>query len=165
MAPPKQNQFWKLRAVNSGPAMLFKSPEVLWNAACEYFQYCIDNPLLSTEYVGKGKKVLIPKMRAFTWSGLELYLDVYSLRDYKTNKKYKQFFPVINKIEKVMWTQKFEGAAAGMLNQAIISRDLGLVDKQSHEGNPDKPIKTELTIKVIDSGPKPASSEKDLDTD
>lgn len=144
---PLRNQFWKLRSVNAGPSKLFASPEVLWEAACEYFQYCIENPLQSVEYVGKGRRVNIPKMRAFTWSGLELYLDIYSFREYKTNPKYKKFFPVISKIEKVMYTQKFEGAAAGFLNPAIIARDLGLQDKHELTGKDGEPIKFTVTLK------------------
>jgi hypothetical protein len=147
MAAPKKNEFWKLRAINAGPKKLFDTPETLWNAACEYFQYCVDNPLLSVEYVGKGRKVTVPKMRAFTWSGLELYLDIYSLRYYKSDIKYKKFFPTIDKIEKVMYTQKFEGAAAGFLNPSIIARDLGLVDKQQLTGKDGEPIKFSVTLK------------------
>ena len=37
---------------------------------------------------------------------------------------------VIDDIEKIIYRQKFEGAAAGLLNANIIARDLGLRDKQ-----------------------------------
>jgi hypothetical protein len=146
---PLRNQFWKLRAVNAGPAKLFATPEILWEAACEYFQYCIENPLQSVEYVGKGRRVTVPKMRAFTWSGLELYLDIYSFRYYKTDKKYKKFAHVIDKIEKVMYTQKFEGAAAGFLNPAIIARDLGLSDKHEHTGKDGQPLPETKQVIII----------------
>ncbi len=148
MAAPKKNEFWKLRAVNAGPKKLFDSPETLWNSACEYFQYCVDNPLLAVEYAG-GKRVTVPKMRAFSWSGLELYLDINSFREYKTNEKYKKFFPVIAKIEKVMYTQKFEGAAAGFLNPAIIARDLGLSDRHEHTGKDGQPLPETKQVIVI----------------
>lgn len=39
------NQFWKRRSKH-GRDKLFKTPDVLWEAACEYFQWCDDNPLL-----------------------------------------------------------------------------------------------------------------------
>lgn len=125
---PKGNQFWKLRAKH-GRDKLLASPELLWQSACAYFQWCDDNPLLSVEYYGKdAMRCEVPKMRAYTWSGLEHYLDIYSLRDYKTNETYKDFSPVITRIEKIIYTQKFEGAAAGFLNASIIARDLGLRD-------------------------------------
>lgn len=133
---PKNNQFWKERTKH-GRDKLFESPEVLWDAACQYFEWCDQNPLISVEYLGKDARMKkVPKMRAYTWSGLELYLDVYSLRDYRTNEKYKDFSQIITRIEAIIYTQKFEGAAAGMLNANIIARDLSLSDKSDvkHSG-------------------------------
>ena len=39
MAAPKGNQFWMLRSKH-GRDKLFATPEALWEAACEYFQWC-----------------------------------------------------------------------------------------------------------------------------
>lgn len=126
---PKNNEFWKKRATH-GRDKIFTDPNILWDSACEYFQWCHDTPLISVEYLGKDASMKkVPKMRAFTWSGLEFFLDIYSLRDYRKNEKYKDFSPVISRIEAVIYTQKFEGAAAGLLNANIISRDLALTDK------------------------------------
>jgi hypothetical protein len=61
---------------------------------------------------------------------LELFVDIHSLRDYKKNPDYKGFSQVITKIEKVIYNQKFTGAAAGFLNPNIIARDLGLAEKK-----------------------------------
>lgn len=130
MAAPEGNEFWKLRTTH-GRDKLFERPEHLWDAACEYFQWCEDNPLIETDFKGKdADRVEIPKMRAFTWEGLELFLDIHSLRDYKSNPDYKGFSHVIKKIEKVIYNQKFTGAAAGFLNPNIIARDLGLAEKK-----------------------------------
>lgn len=129
MAAPEGNQFWKLRSKH-GRDKLFESPELLWEAACEYFEWCEENPLIEVDFRGKdADEVRLPKMRAFTWQGLELYLDIHSLRDYKTNSDYKDFSQVITRIEKIIYNQKFSGAAAGFLNPNIIARDLGLSDK------------------------------------
>ena len=38
MAAPKGNQFWMLRSKH-GRDKLFATPEALWEAACEYFQW------------------------------------------------------------------------------------------------------------------------------
>jgi hypothetical protein len=130
MAAPEGNEFWKLRTKH-GRDKLFEKPEELWEAACEYFQWCEDNPLMEVDFRGKdADRVELPKMRAFTWDGLELYIDIYSLRDYKKNPDYKEFSQVITRIEKVIYNQKFTGAAAGFLNPNIIARDLGLADKR-----------------------------------
>lgn len=122
------NEFWKLRTKH-GRDKLFESPEVLWDAACAYFQAATDTPLLTLEFNGKDAvECIVPKMRAFTWEGLENFLDIDSLREYKTNPAYKDFSQVITRIGKIIYTQKFEGAAAGLLNANIIARDLGLRD-------------------------------------
>lgn len=130
MAAPIGNQFWKLAGDKIGRKKAFETPEILWEMACEYFEWCDNNPLETVEYNGKDAlQCIVPKMRAYTWTGLEYYLDIHSLRDYKTNENYKEFSQVITRIEKIIYTQKFEGAAAGLLNANIIARDLGLRDK------------------------------------
>ena len=30
---------------------LFNTPELLWEAACEYFEWCVDNPLLEEQLI------------------------------------------------------------------------------------------------------------------
>ncbi len=130
MAATEGNEFWKLRSKH-GRDKKFEKPEELWEAACEYFEWCESNPLYEVDFIGKDAlEVKKPKMRAFTWEGLELFIDIHSLRDYKTNPDYKDFSQVVSKIEKVIYNQKFTGAAAGFLNANIIARDLGLADKK-----------------------------------
>lgn len=133
MPAPKGNQFWKLGQQNGRPRK-FNTPEELWVMACEYFQWCDENPLISTEFLGKdAEERSVPKMRAYTWSGLEFFCNVASFQDYKNT--YKEFSEIITRIEKIIYTQKFEGASAGLLNATIISRDLGLADKNVNETN------------------------------
>jgi hypothetical protein len=88
-------------------------------------------------------------MRAFTWDGLELYLDIYSLRDYKTKPEYKDFSQVITRIEKIIFNQKFTGAASGFLNPNIIARDLGLTDKVESKNTNLNINSVELTDKEV----------------
>lgn len=156
MGAPAGNQFWKLRSKH-GRDKNFESPDALWNAAVEYFEWCDANPFHEAEQrkgniiISKGAEVgeidlspvvELPKMRAYTWDGLELFLDIESLRDYKTNPKYKEFSQVITRIGKIIYEQKFTGAAAGFFNPNIIARDLGLADKKEV----DKKV-TRLTFK------------------
>lgn len=130
MGAPTGNEFWKLRSKH-GRDKIFENPEHLWEAACEYFQWCEQHPLIEIDFRGKdANEVELPKMRAFTWDGLELFIDIHSLRDYKTNETHKDFSQVITRIEKIIYNQKFTGAAAGFLNPNIIARDLGLADKR-----------------------------------
>ena len=129
---PKGNQFWKLRSKH-GRDKLFATPKLMWEAACEYFQWCDDNPLIEIDFMGKNiTRVEKPKMRPYTLQGLCLYLDcsISYFREFKKGCP-KDFLSVITRIEEIIYNQKFSGAAAGFLNPNIIARDLGLVDKQN----------------------------------
>lgn len=141
MAAPLGNQFWKLRSKH-GRDKLFESPELMWEAACEYFQWCEDNPLIEIDYTGKdATKVEKPKMRAFTIQGLTLYLgcNVQYFNDFekglkdKSNHVANDFSSVVTRIRETIYNQKFTGAAAGFLKENIISRELGLADKTNTE--------------------------------
>lgn len=59
----------------------------------------------------------------------------------------KDFSAVINKIEEIIYQQKFEGAAVGLFNSNIIARDLGLRDKQDLTSNGEQ-IATPTAIQV-----------------
>ena len=137
MSAPIGNKFWKLRSKH-GRDKLFATPLLLWEAACEYFEWCENTPLLETRgfaYQGIVTKETFPKMRAMTMEQLCFYLhcsDSY-FRVFKSKLKEKDedFLTVITDIETTIRTQKFQGASADLLNANIISRDLGLMDKSS----------------------------------
>ncbi len=133
MAAPKGNQFWKARSKH-GRDKIFQTPEILWEAASEYFQWVEDNPLMEDKvfsYQGEITHEPLEKMRAMTLSGLHIFLDIdeSTWRDYR---KQNDFSRVIAQVEKIIKTQKFTGAAADLLNPNIIARDLGLSDKKEH---------------------------------
>lgn len=141
MAAPKKNQFWKLRSKH-GKDRIFKTPEDLWKATCEYFEHCDANPLKEEKlfhYQGTVISHESNKLRAYTLTGLCLYLgcDESYFRSFKSiakkeNKenKEKDYLTVITRIEKTIYDQKFTGAAADLLNPNIIARDLGLKDSK-----------------------------------
>lgn len=133
------NHFWELRSKH-GRDKLFATPELLWQAACEYFKWCEDNPLIEVKgfaYQGIVTKEEFPKMRAMTMSQLCFYLNCNEayFRNFKSQlpKGEKDFNTIIDQIEKTIYNQKFQGAAADLLNANIIARDLGLVDKSKIE--------------------------------
>lgn len=136
MAAPLGNRFWELRSKH-GRDKLFATPQLLWEAAVEYFEYCENNPLKEEKvfnYQGDIVRADIAKMRAMTLSGLCFYLkcnEAY-FRTFKAQlpKDEQEFNTVISEIESVIYNQKFQGAAADLLNANIIARDLGLSDKQ-----------------------------------
>jgi hypothetical protein len=135
MAAPKGNQFWKLRSKH-GVDKLFASPELLWEAACEYFEWCDENPHTEEKafaYQGQISKDTVTKMRAYSLGALCLYLGCSEsyFRTFKcvNDEKEQDYLTVIAKIEQAVREQQFSGAAADLLNANIISRTLGLMDK------------------------------------
>lgn len=130
------NQFWRLRSKH-GRDKLFSTPELLWEAACEYFEWCEENPLYETKafaFQGEITTTELPKMRAMTLSQLCMYLNCNEayFRTFKHQlpENEKDFNTVIECIEKTIYNQKFQGASADLLNANIIARDLGLKDNQ-----------------------------------
>lgn len=168
---PVGNQFWKLRSKH-GRDKLFATPELMWEAAAEYFQWCDDNPLHMVEQSrgGKSKKeiqvgeegvnqvdtglVELPIMRAYTLQGLCLYLDANTkyFNEFaeglkgKEDQMSKDFSYILTRIREVIYNQKFTGAAAGLLNANIIARDLGLSDKKEHTGEGGTPLAAPVII-------------------
>ena len=125
MAAPKGNRFWELRSEH-GRDTLFESPELMWEASCKYFIWCEDNPLMAVEVSG-GKKVKVPRMRAFTMEGLTSYLRCNTgyFNDFSQNCS-KDFSAVVTRIKETVYNQKYTGATSGFLNANIIAYDLGL---------------------------------------
>lgn len=142
MAAPKGHQFWKLSS-RHGRKKLFSTPELLWEAACEYFQWCDDNPLqedtIQKRKVDNQSEAIehhtVNKMRPYTMQGLALYLNcsVEYLKNFEQNNKDANIFmPIITRIRETVYNQKFTGAASGFFSTNIIARDLGLSDKREY---------------------------------
>lgn len=163
------NQMWKLRSKH-GREKLFASPKLLWEAACEYFQWVDDNPFQRSEQM-KGT-IVIPKdfkgdlgdckpvlnldvKRPYTMQGLCLYLGAHTgylkqfkadLKNMKDAEQALDFYTVITHIEETVYQQKFEGAASGFFNANIIARDLGLRDGMNVATPPGESI--DVSIKI-----------------
>jgi len=160
MAAPIGNEFWKLRSKH-GRDKLFKTPKLLWKACEEYFQWCLDNPLIELEQsktparpvkdkeTGELKwppnMVKLPKMRVFTIQGLCRYLNTNTewFRQFEENLQKeeaqndpltKDFSLICTRVRETIYEQKFTAAAAGFLNANIIARDLSLKDKSELSG-------------------------------
>jgi len=129
MAAPKNNQFWKLRSKH-GRDKLFETPDLLWQAACEYFQWCVDNPIEAEDNKGTRNVNTVKFNRPFTLKGFCLYVDAseHWLTEFKKTAT-EDFLYIIRKIEAIIYNQKFEGAAIGIFNANIIARDLGLKER------------------------------------
>lgn len=145
MAAPKGNRFWEMRS-SHGRKPIFHDADELWDAACEYFAWVEDNPLEEEKlfhFQGAVVRDKISKIRAMTVAGMCLFLDI-SDDAWEDYCKREDFIGVTSRIKKVIYDQKFSGAAADLLNANIIARDLGLGDKVETSKEKD----SELTIVV-----------------
>lgn len=173
MPDEEKKYFWNTHST-MGRKPIFSTPEQLEAACIEYFVWNEANPLLEQKLVsfqGFTTKENLNKMRAMTIGGLCIFLDI----DQTTWRSYgrkPEFSCIVNKIDEIIRTQKFTGAAADLLNPNIIARDLGLANKEELSGPDGGPIKTEevnardillgkLASLAARSGTVPAPSEPD----
>lgn len=134
MAAPKRNQYWKLRSKH-GRDRIIQDPEILNKAADEYFQWCIDNPIIEIDYRGKDLvKVELPHPQVFQKGGLARWCGLADWRGIEDLKRVsKDFLKVVTRIEGIIRDQKFKYASVNMFNSNIVARDLGLSDKIKNE--------------------------------
>ena len=138
MTAPKGNQFWKARSKH-GRKMIFESPDKLWSCCEDYFEWVDSTPLFESKVfhsAGNVTKVPVQKMRAMTINGLCCYLNI-GLQTWYDYKVREGFSDICERVESLIWCQKFEGAAANLLNPSIIAREIGLSDKidANHSSN------------------------------
>lgn len=154
MAATTNNQFWKARSKH-GRKLKFDTPDKLWAACQEYFEWVEENPLQESKifcYQGEVITAKVDKMRAMTIGGMCIFLGI----DQSTWFNYvrrEDFLKVTGDVTEIIKTQKFTGAAADLLNANIISRDLGLADKREHSGPGGEP----LQIITSEMSPKEAA--------
>ena len=140
--------FWKLRSKH-GRDRLFSTPEDLLQAACEYFSSCDNRPWYKEDFIKSGvtagDKVKLNTATPYTLSGLCLYLNASrswwnafkerlgeDKKELNDGASKADFLEVITRIDDIIYTQKFEGAAVGAFDARIISQDLGLINKIDH---------------------------------
>ncbi len=148
---PWDEGYWEWRAKNPplGRPKTF-TPKKLWAVACEYFDRTRKNPFKKQDFIkggeSAGRIIELDQMRPYTWQGFEDYLNeqgiIARVDDYKLNRdgRYEDFVDVIRAIDRIMYANKFEGAASGIFNANIISRDLGLADKSQVTVKEEQPL-------------------------
>lgn len=159
---------WK-SAKKVGRPKNIKSPQMMWELACEYFAHVDNTPVYKVEQkkgntqFPRGQKlttkqilaissatVELPYQRPYTWDGFEnwLFLNGYlkKLDDYKANKegRYTEFADILTRIDKIIFNNKYTGAAVGLFDSRIVARDLGLVDKKENTVHVEQPFFPDL---------------------
>lgn len=123
---------------------VFKSPEALLRACLDYIRHMQENKIVNVEKVDKDGKPTNTTVhhRAMTIVGLCAYLNI-GRKTWLMYREKEEYEYVCEKIENIIWQDKFELASAGLLNPVIIMRELGLADKQTVE-------KTEVQIESVE---------------
>jgi len=125
------NKIWKRRA-SHGRKPIFATPDDLWKAAVEYFEWNHNNPIMETKAFHFQGSVItdeVPRIRAMTIQALCFFIGI-SRQGWSEYCAKPDFSEITAEIQDVIFSQKFEGAAADQLNASIIARELGLADKQ-----------------------------------
>lgn len=177
MGAPAGNQFWKMRSKH-GRDRIFTEPNILLDAAYEYFKYQSDRAWLKKEAVKggefTGQIIDVPIASPFSLEGLCLFLGVHTkyLIEFEKGLKPndveidKDFSNIVTHIREVIYLQKSEGAIVGAYNASIIAKQLGLTEKISNEisGPGGKAIETNgsLTVTVVNTALGISASEKDI---
>lgn len=112
--------------------VLFRTPEALQEALCEYFQWADDNPI-ETEvlgwFQGVATRETVEHPRAYTIGGILAFLGINgrTWADWKDARP--DLLPVIDWAYEVVREQKFTHAMVGVFNAGLTARDLGLSEK------------------------------------
>jgi len=126
------------------------TPEALWDMACLYFAGEEEDTMIKKDFIrsgeSAGKIVEITTTRPFSWTSFELFLldkgIRTAIRDIKMNRgdRFPEFKEVIEQIDRVIYQQKFDGAAIGGYNPQLIIRDLGLSEKVDANVKTEQPL-------------------------
>lgn len=111
-------------------------PDELWELCCKYFEWLQANPIQEEkvfQYQGEIIRGDEAKMRPPTQRGLCAFLGV-TARTWQMWRESTQpgIREVVERVEDIMYDWKLTGAAAGVLNATIITRDLGLREGMDH---------------------------------
>lgn len=132
------NAAWKARS-SHGRNPIFETPEQLWDACYQYFEWIETNPEMIPEPVKhQGSAILlpVPQRRNMSEGGLATFIGV-GISTWKEYKSKPDFSAVITEVVNIIHTHKMDGALTGEFNSNIVARELGLADRQenNHSGS------------------------------
>lgn len=104
------------------------TPEMLFDMVVAYFEWAESNYLKTIDYASfQGDTVAskTARVRVFTWSGLRLFCAVSEAQmlNWRKMDGYKE---VMEFAENVIYEQKFQLAANGIINASFIGKELGI---------------------------------------
>lgn len=162
------NQLWKRAGINNGRPTLFADPKVLWQKACEYFQWCEDNPIERNEPVkfeGNMTVEAVEVGRPYTLCGLSVWLGCSEsyFRNCRSDKSSDEFLTVVDAIEQTIRDQQISGAVVNVFNGPIVARLQSLVEKTDVTTKGESV--TAPAINIYNTAPPFAINEAEVDND
>lgn len=128
------------------PETEIRTPADLLQGAVGYFKWCTDTPLQEEQlfhYQGRIIRADNNKVRPFTKRGLAVYLNIPEGRLSTFKSRGGDWSEAMERIEQIIYTQKFEGAASGLMNANFLARDLGLAERSELSGPNGGPLQTQ----------------------
>lgn len=130
------------------------TPQKYWEGACKYFDWSIKNPIKIIEQSKMPQKlpsnykkethgpiknftkqvIELPHARAFSIERLCVFLNIHrsTFNNYLSGKGYETYFDISLRIKDIIDSQHFEGGMSGLFNAGIVTRKLGLAEKNDH---------------------------------
>lgn len=128
------NKFWMLRSTH-GREKIFSSGEMIMAAFTEFMDHIYSQPLIEHDFVGKdATEVNKDKYRTPTWSRFAVFCHVNTgyFRDLRSQVKVKNdelskgISVAIACVDDVLYSEKYEHAAAGFISASLIGKDIGI---------------------------------------
>jgi hypothetical protein len=141
----ENDQPWWKRRSKHGRGLIFSSPQLMWEAACEYFAHEDNRTDLTKTEVGwfqgsMSKDEVVCKV-PYTWQGLTLFfgcaLTYFRNRRLELRKRVKEgtndevdddFLAVMDLIEQTIFKQQFDNAQSGKFKEGLTARYLRIQD-------------------------------------
>ena len=136
----------------------FESPQALWEECCEYFDWLEENPIYDTIVYQGEVTSSKPIKRVATLRGLYAYLGIVenTFTNYINREEYRD---VCLAVKDLIWIDKYESAAANVVNAALIMRDLGMAEKAEITGANGQPLEiTKVVREIVESKRKNTDS-------
>jgi hypothetical protein len=157
------NRLWALRKNHtSGNPRKFQSPEEMRLAVLGYFAWMEGHPLYEAKVVqsaGSPMIISVPRIRAMSQESLCMHIGMSrgAWVGYRTREGFEE---IVANTEAAIYAQKFEGAAADLLNSNIITKELGLKERIDHTSG-DESV-TSITRRIVDCRPPDVRLEEAL---
>lgn len=138
----KETEHWKVvNSYKNAAQAITTTPEQIWELACNYFEWCDENPITAKRTLTSGKtqgeKVTVEFKRPYTVKGFCLHsrMSERYIKDMSESMtKESDWYIVIERILTIIYNQVLEGALVDVYNPIMASKLLNM-DKEADPGS------------------------------